>query len=202
MTNRSWGHVAKCNAKWRRQFRDLRSFLYWVILNVPRDLSFSIESGDMILMIFQNVFIPLKNRQCFRAWFDDIVQFRWDTNHFNILKKCLLLRRSCSSPDLYIEHFVVRQSIFSVSCRIQALGYDCKRWLDSIPWNKKDHSNSSSDWTRERDNRHCRRKCAYRDYFTEYDSGFMNLRITFYTKLLFTFFFLRRIRISHSAMYC
>ena len=50
MENRSRGLVAKYNAKWLRRIRlksDLRSFLYWVILNVPRVLSFSIENSDM-----------------------------------------------------------------------------------------------------------------------------------------------------------
>ena len=50
MENRSRGHVAKYNVKWLRRIRlksDLRSFLYWVILNIPRVLSFSIENSDM-----------------------------------------------------------------------------------------------------------------------------------------------------------
>ena len=109
--------------------RSSKFFLYCKTLNVPRDLSFSIESSDMILMIFQNVFKSLKSRQCFHVWFDDIVQFR---RIISKIQKNWLLRRSCSSNDLYTEHFVVQHSIF-VPCPIGFKLLDMTARDDWIP---------------------------------------------------------------------
>ena len=131
-----------------------------------------------------------------------IVQFKWDTNHSKNMKKfgywegraaLLTYMSSTLSSDVV---FLVR---FPQDLRSWT-------WLQKVtgfpPLEKKDRSKSSSDWTRGRHNRHCRRRCTSRVYFNEYDSGSMILSITLHTKPLLAFFLLERIRISHSTMHC
>ena len=106
---------------------------------------------------------------------------------FQKYEEIWLLRRSCSSLDLYVEHFVVRRSIFSslptgFTLLDMATKFD---WISSLE--KKDRSKSSGDWTRGRHNRHCRRRCTYRVYLNEYDSGSMILSIMLHTKTITCF---------------
>ena len=208
MDNRSWGHVAKYNAKWLRQFRigrDLRSFFYWIILSVFRVLTFFIENNDMILMCFRKYFYNSKKSSVFprMIWRPSnfIGQFKWHTDQFKIMKKftywqyravLLTCMSSTFLSDIFFCVVIFRFKLFDKTAR--------NDWISSL--DKKDCPKSSSDWTRGRNNRHCLWKCAYRVYFIEYDSGSMNLSITFYTKLSLTFFFLGRFRISHSRIFC
>ena len=132
---------------------------------------------------------------------------------FQKYEEIWLLRRSYSSPDLYIEHFVVRHSIFN-PCPIGFKLLDITTrddWIPSLE-TKKDRSKSSSertrgrnnrhcrrpsDWTRGRNNRRCRGRCTYRVYLNEYDSGSMNLNITLHTKsLLASSFFKESVSLS------
>ena len=127
-----------------------------------------------------------------------IVQFKWDTNHSKNMKKFGYWEDRAALLT-YMSSTLSFDILFLV---LVTLGHGYKRWLDSILLKKKDRSKSSSDWTRGRHNRHCRRRCTSRVHFNEYDSGSMILSITLHTKPLLAFFLLERIRIPHSTMYC
>ena len=131
-----------------------------------------------------------------------IVQFKWDTNLFKNMKKfgywedraaLLTYMSSTLSSDIV---FLVRfpQDLRSWIWLQKVTGFHILK--------KKDRSKSSSDWTRGRHNRLCLRRCTYRVYLIEYESESMILSITLHTKSLLASFFLERVRISHSTMYC
>ena len=121
-----------------------------------------------------------------------IVQFKWDINLFNNMKKfgywedrAALLTYMSSTLSSDVEFFSPCPTGFKLMTMTKK-----GDWILSLE--KKDRSKSSSDWTRGRHNRHCRKRCTYRVYFNEYDSVSMIISITLRTKPLS----------ASSTMYC